>query len=284
MQKFQCNWRNMMMTIPLLYLLNPIAQANPFGWHFFNKAQSATHNSDINAAFHERLPLMFRDDITEDQDIKKLKLTPVQKHQALVWQLTTQQEKRYVLLMRNRSHLYYAKRPLSPVEILGLNARTDQERQYYASLAAEQAFTHTAKLLAFNAAYHQAALALKAQLRLPIIRSFNYAPYSPYHYEPLHVQAYDRLQLFLKKSDDVKPIMTYLMTQLTAMPSVTLTVYFIDKAISKIAMHRWAKTQNISTHLEAQISLQHADRHDQKTPQLILIRAGKTRVIDTSRF
>ena len=150
-------------------------------------------SSSPNSDYLVRTQLPFEDDITSDQDIDKVTLTLEQKHQAFVWGLTEEQERRYVLLMQNRSGVYYQKSQLTPVEILGINASTNNERHAYAVLDAKQEFERTGKLLAFNAAYYQAATQLKEQLHLPMIRSFDATQFSPYSYQPTTLEPQDQL-------------------------------------------------------------------------------------------
>ena len=64
-------------------LLSVVSEALPIkGWQLKNSPQS------INSNFDARDPLSFSDDITKDQSIDPIKLTPLQTHQALVWGLS----------------------------------------------------------------------------------------------------------------------------------------------------------------------------------------------------
>lgn len=278
----------------LAYLLLNIfvinnANASIFGWHLGAKAK----NNDPNLEYHKRLPLAFNDDITSDQDAAKVKLTPVQKHEALVWGLSNREEKRYLFLMENKSGWYFKNTTLTPVEILGINARTDEERAQYAAIAAHQEFEKIAKVLSYNAAYSKAALALKDKLNLPVIRKFDYSKYSPYNYQPIDLQKNDKLMLFIKKDENVKPIVSYLMAEIEHNHSVSLNIYFLDSKITKNNIVDWAQGQNIPPAMVnhkfitlnfdngqyAEIKAEH-----KKTPLLILIRDGQSKIIDTGRF
>ena len=179
------------------------------------------------------------------------------------------------------------------MEILGINARTDSERAYYADLDAQQEFEKTAKLLAFNTAYDQAAQSLKEKLRLPILRPFENQKYSPYQYEPIEIQPKDRFQLWIRDKDDVKPILSYFLKKMSSLTNVTLQVSFIDSPASKKDIEIWSQTQNIPPEwvLKKRITF-NATRDDYsplskknpKTPLLILIRDGKQYEINTSSF
>ena len=73
-----------------------------------------------------------QDDITPDQIENPIKLNAQQQHEAIVWGLSEKEELRYVKLMKNKSKVRYAHLHLSPVEVLGINARNDDERAHYA--------------------------------------------------------------------------------------------------------------------------------------------------------
>lgn len=279
------------------------ANASIFGWNL-----GASNKNDPNSEYHKRLPLAFKDDVTSDQDSNKIKLTDAQKHQALVWGLSDQQEKRFVFLMQNRSGNYFKNTKLTPVEILGINARTDEERMQYAVIDAKQEFEKNAKILSFNTDYDMAATALKNKLNLPVIRKFNYAKYSPYNYKPVQLKANDKLMLFVKRNENVKPIVSYLMSEIESNPSVQLNVYFIDNEksnkgktikITKSDIVHWAQEQNIpSTMVNDRLITLNFDNgqyasvnakgginiKDRKTPLLILVHDGQSRVVDTGRF
>jgi len=122
----------------------------------------------------------FHDDHYSDQNSKNIPLTQTQLHQATVWGLTKKNEKRYVRLMQNRSGLYWKGSQLSPVEVLGINARNPSERKRFAYAYAKQLQEKMAKELAWQFATSQA----KAEVNkgLPLIRPFNVSRFSPYNY------------------------------------------------------------------------------------------------------
>lgn len=260
-----------------------------FGWDYISGSKN-----DPNSEYHERFPLQFNDDITSDQELKKIKLTPEQQHEALVWGLSEDQEKRYVFLMQNRTGLYYKNIKLSPVEILGINARDNNERVFYAKLLATQEFEKNAKLLAFDAAYHNAAVELKEELKLPVIRDFDYSKYSPYNYKPLQLQNSDKLVFFISKGDGVKPIVSSLISEIKKNQSLQLNVFFVDKGLKDDEITKWAKSQNIPSDMvnsKRTVTLNHDKGQyeeikikNKKTPLLILIRNGQSSVVNISRF
>ena len=282
---------NRKLKITTCLLLNLIvansAYASILGWRLGIK------DNDINSQYHARLPQRFFDDITEDQNIQSIKLTDAQKHQALVWGLSKKQEQRYVLLMQNRSGVYFKNTQLTPIEILGINARDDAERSQYAMLDAKQEFEKNAKILAFNAAYHKAATVLKEKLNLPIVYKFNYAKYSPYNYKPVQLQKNDKIMLFVKKDENVKSVVAYLMVEIERNSSLQMNIYFIDSDITKDEITKWAQRQDIPPEMVKNKFITLNFNHGQyaavniktkKTPLLILARNGHSRIIDTGRF
>jgi hypothetical protein len=95
-------------------------------------------------------------DITDDQDLNTLQLSKEQLHEAKVWNISPEEEKRYIMLMQNRSKFYYEGLRQTPIDILGLNARNETERNHFAELAADQEAQKVAKNIAWNNAFHNA--------------------------------------------------------------------------------------------------------------------------------
>ena len=98
-------------TLTLLMIFLPCIATAEGGWHFFSSAKQ----TDPNAEYHKRYPGESQDDITPDQDINKVTLSADEQHEALVWGLSETEEKRYVLLMKNKSGVHYKNKdiPLS---------------------------------------------------------------------------------------------------------------------------------------------------------------------------
>lgn len=261
--------------------------ADGSGWHLKS-------GGDPNSHFHEKLPVEFHDDITPDQKTSAIKLNALQRHQSLVWGLSTQEEKRYVALMHNRSGFFYSDQnhKMTPVEVLGANARTNAEREKYAKLDAHQQFQHLAKYLAYVAAYQRASEAYKKSLHLPVLRPFNTAKFSPYHYKPVALEANDKLMLFVHLNDEVRPIVASLMGSILKTPSIQLNVYFIGHGLTETQVQTWAKDQNIIPKMvdDHQITLNFdsgqfsAFSGKRKLPVLVLVRDGKSQFVDLGRF
>lgn len=290
------NLKHMMILIISVGLGVSIAVADtPSGWTLTHGEQPTAHGlgnqRTTNRDFLRRYPV-FVDDITPNQVVTKVTLTPAQRHQAAVWDLTLMQEKRYVLLMDNRSAVYYGDRHLSPVEVLGLNARTDIERQYYAKLAAKQTAQYLAKNLSWASAFHAQYVALMQSQHLPVLRDFPTKALSPLHYTPVALKAKDQLIFFAGLSTPVKPIMTSLLRSLQKDHTIHLDVYLVGKTLTRDAIEHWALAQNIPPKLvtRTQINLHRGNTAYEKLPNkpalpvLYLVRAGQTQVINTGRF
>ncbi len=240
----------------------------------------------------ERGLKQFHDDTYPDQDINKTVLTAVQQHQATVWGLTQDDEKRYVELMQNRSGLYWKHSDMSPVEILGIDSRTTDERMHYATIYAKQLQERLAKELAWQAAADQAKKIINAGL--PVVRPFDTKPFSPYSFKPIVLAPNDKLFLFTSSTLDIKRIMATLLQDLApgkAPINTTLNIFFTGHPTAT-EVNTWARDQNIPVNLVSsgvitlnndQGDLDQIKDHP-ALPVLVLVRNGQASKVDTSRF
>lgn len=251
------------------------------------------HHNTVNAivdqgTYTRGLPIN-PDDITADQQKAPMQLTKAEKHHAVVWRLTDKEEWRYQQLMQNRSQLYYQHLHLSPVWILGLNARTDSERAHFAQLAAKQEAAFVTKNLAWNAAFTQ-AMRDRTQ-GLPVIKPFDMRPFSPMNYSPVDWQPHDTLSVYVSTKTLLRGSMTTLMHSLDKHPTLHADIYFIDTN-TQTNMEKWAQLNNIAQvylnqdriglHGEKDVTNQSIQPTD--LPLYALTRAGKTQRVDASRF
>ncbi len=231
----------------------------------------------------------FRDDILPSQSIQQVTLTAQEKHQAQVWRLTPQEEARYTLLRQNRSGVWWWDH-LTPVEVLGLNARNQAERQRYAHLYAQQLQERVAKELAWQAAANDAKA--KISRGLPIIRPFDTSRFSPLAYHPIVLAPHDQVFLLTRLTLNSTRLINTLLVQLQKQPSASLNIYFADhpspqavrawvaKAglpVQWIHSHRLTVNTDEGTFAQVPKALSHL-------PVLLQVRAGKVRVVDTARF
>ena len=231
---------------------------------------------------------VFQDDVYDD-DEKPMTLTAQQKHQAKVWGLRVAEEKRYLQLMRNRSGVYWRDSGLSPLEILGLNARTPSERAHFARLYAAALQARLAKELAWQVRVNQAKA--KMNRDLPLVRHFNVRPFSPYHYQALPLKAGDQLFLLTRLHLNVRHIISTLLTEMKSQKAVSLHIYFAGHVRAQ-GVERWAARENIPVKavstgkitLNTQAGPLGAVKDFSKLPLLILVRDGKAHITDVSRF
>ncbi|STX50937.1 bile acid beta-glucosidase [Legionella busanensis] len=230
-----------------------------------------------------------QDDITSDQNLNELVLNPKQIHEAKVWGLTIEEEKRYVFLMQNRSQFYYKGLRLNPLDILGLNARNETERNHFAELAAAQEAQKVAKNIAWNNAFYKAYNKLFANIS--VVGDFDPTPYSPYAHKPVQLSPGEMLYLFIKPDDPVVSIILSIVDAINSTPNTYLHIMLLES--DDIAIQLWANQHQLSQQLvnNGRITLNHGDLHFQSlqiknklTPLLILAKDGKSNIVDLGRF
>lgn len=232
---------------------------------------------------------IFQDDSYPNLKINDIKLTQHEKNQAIVWGLSNDQEKRYVLLMKNRSGLYWKGSKLSPVEILGINSRNPEERKQYAILYAKQLQARQAKELAWQVAATQAKL--RVNKGLPLIRPFEVSSFSPYNYHAVDLKSGDTLFMMTKLNLNVRRVVSTLLSEIKNKSNVSFNIFFAGSP-SIQSIQDWAKNQSIPVDLVKQrVITINSDEgpfknlgSNKKAPILILARDGHVTRIDMSRF
>lgn len=91
------------------------------------------------------------------------------------WELTEKEWSQYMELIKNPVARSYDH--LTPPEILGIYAKTDEERSHFAEIAAKQEHDKLERELRFNTAFHAAAQKLYAAE--PIIKPFDMTAFTP---------------------------------------------------------------------------------------------------------
>lgn len=228
----------------------------------------------------------FHDEVIEEKDIK---LTEDQTHQARVWGLNEDEEKRYIQLLQSRSGIYYKNLRLTPVDILGLNARTDSEREHFAEIAAHHEAQKVAQNIAWNNAFYQAYNQLFQNI--PVVGNFDPSPYSPYAHQPIPLKSGDSLYFFIKENDPVRTVLLQLIDAITTTPDTKLHLLFIE--MDEEAIQLWANRNQIPQSLVVshQIILApglhqfEALKLDGKqTPLLLLAHGNDSQIVDLGRF
>ena len=229
------------------------------------------------------------DDITSEQDINTLQLTEQQLHEAKVWNLTLEEEKRYVLLMQNRSKIYYQGLRQTPLDILGLNARTEAERTHFAELAARQEAQKVSKNIAWNNAFYKAYNTFFAHV--PVVGDFDPAPYSPYAHKPVQLNQGDILYLFIKPDDPIKTILMILTEAIENTSNTRLHLMLLES--DDLSIQLWANKYQISQGLVkgGRITINHGEQNyhalnisKKITPLLLLSKNGHSSIVDLGRF
>lgn len=229
------------------------------------------------------------DELTSEQDINKITLTEAQRHEAKVWELTPEEEKRYVLLMQNKSKFYYEGLRQTPVDILGLNARSEAERSHYAELAAKQEAQKVSKNIAWNNAFYKAYNSLFANI--PVVGEFDPSPYSPYAHRPVQLNRGDTLYFFINEKDAVKTILMMLFEAIEQTSDTRLHLMLLG--MDDAAIQIWANQHQIPQHLvsNSRISINHGELSYQSLkgnkkslPLLLLSKNGHSSIVDLGRF
>ncbi|WP_133130227.1 TIGR03759 family integrating conjugative element protein [Legionella yabuuchiae] len=228
----------------------------------------------------------FQDEVIDE---KNFELSKPQQHEAKVWQLTDAEEKRYIQLMQSRSGLYYQGLRMSPIDILGLNARDDAEREHFAELAAKQEAQKVAQNIAWNNAFYQSYNKLFKDV--PVVGDFDPSPYSPFAHQPIQLKSGEHLYLFVKADDAVKTILMQLVDAVSRTSKTKLNLLFVD--MDSDAIQLWANRQQIPLALvnSQQITLNDGKQQydaltvkKKHTPLLLLSNGKATQIVDMGRF
>ncbi|RUQ85142.1 TIGR03759 family integrating conjugative element protein [Legionella septentrionalis] len=228
----------------------------------------------------------FHDEVIEEKNIK---LTEDQLNQAKVWGLTAEEEKRYLQLLQSRSGVYYKNLRLTPVDILGLNARTDSERKHLAEIAAIHEAQKVAQNIAWNNAFYQAYNQIFQDV--PVVGNFDPFPYSPYAHQPLSLKEGDNLYFFIRENDAVRTILLQIIDAITTSQNTKLQLLFVE--MDNEAIQLWANRNQIPKSLVSNHQIILASGTQQfdalkldgkKTPLLLLARDNTSQIVDLGRF
>jgi integrating conjugative element protein (TIGR03759 family) len=238
----------------------------------------------LKAGLHEEV-----DDLTDEQRHERVQLSTQQLHDAEIWGLTSDEEKRYVQLMKNRSNVYYEGLRMTPIDILGLNSQNDSERLHFAELAAKQEAIKVTQNLAWNNAFHEAYN--KLFKGIPVVGDFDPAPFSPHAYKPLILSAGESLYLFIKDDDAIKTVLMILIEAIQASPNTQLNLLFLD--MDEGAIQTWANRHEVPRALvhgkritlnQGELAYEALSLKKKNTPLLLLAQDGAATPIDLGRF
>lgn len=228
----------------------------------------------------------FHDEINETTEFQ---LSDAQKQEATVWGLSEKEEKRYLQLMQSRSGIYYKDLRMTPVDILGLNARDDTERTHFAEIAAKQEAQKVAQNIAWNNTFYKTYNQLFQDI--PVVGNFDPSPYSPYAHQPIQLKEGETLYFFIRPDDSVTTILLQLIDAINRTPNTRLNLLFLDMDNSAIQL--WANRHQLPVNLVTnhQITLNPGSQqyeglklNKKQTPLLLLANGKMSQVIDLGRF
>ena len=191
--------------------------------------------------------------------------------------------------MQNRSGLYYEGLRQTPIDILGINARDEAERDHFAELASRQEAQKVSKNIAWNNAFYKAYNQLFKDV--PVVGEFDPSPYAPDNYKPVVLKPNDTLYWFIKPEHAVKTVLLPLIEALQSTPNTTLHLMLLG--VDDAGVQQWANVQQIPRELVStgQITLNHGELSfdaltvkNKATPLLLLARDGASSVVDLGRF
>lgn len=157
-----------------------------------------------------------------------------------LWSLSTQEWTRYKSLLNGiRGSISPA--TISPIEVLGVHARTDQERRKYAELWAMMMREDVERTIAFQRAYDEANIKLYPNESLFSSDALTLK-------QPKVFETGDRVLVFIKMKncpECVQMIQRLLLEE--KVKKLTLDIYFIDTKSKhdNSAIRQWAEKQNI---------------------------------------
>ncbi|HAT9314934.1 TPA: TIGR03759 family integrating conjugative element protein [Legionella pneumophila subsp. pneumophila] len=268
-------------TLTLSLLLGQQAMAGLYIPGLVTNPMQQTDNALAKAGLAE-----FHDEVVEEQNIV---LNEAQKLEAKVWGLNEAEEKRYLQLMQSRSGIYYKDLRMTPVDILGLNARNDIEREHFAALSAQQEAQKVAQNIAWNNAFYKAYNQLFKDV--PVVGDFDPSPYSPYAHQPIQLKEGETLYFFMRTDDAVTTIVLQLIDAISRTPNTKLHLLFLD--MDNNAIQLWANKHQIPIQMvtSQQISLNPGNQQfeglplaKKQTPLLLLAKGNSSQVVDLGRF
>lgn len=271
--------------ISLLLLSVENALANN-GWKL------SSNNLIENSDFSEKTFDAFVDDVTSENDIKNIELSKDDLRLAKVWGISNTEMQRYKILMSNKNGTYYKNKGLSPVEILGINARDNIERNKFANLLMKHNIQRISKELAFEKAYNTNYKNHVIRTGQKTVNNFDTNKYSPYSYKAVDLNNDDTLMMFIKKDEEVNRIISPILSNIYENDKVSLNIYLMDQNLDKETIYTWAKKHNISPELVSskRITLNignkefHEINPNNRTPSLYVVRDGITSEVDLERF
>lgn len=257
-----------------LMAASAVSQAQILGETNINTVDVALSNKGVVSA---------HDDVQLGQ-IEKIVLTEKDLHEAKVWGLTDEEEKRYLALKNNKSKYFYKGIRHTPIDILGLNSRNDAERKKYALKAARLEQVKVGRELAWNSVFVKAVE--QVTRGVPVISDFDTKKYSPRNKKSVSLESNDHLVLFVKKGEPSLTLISALTDGIKDSKGTRLSIYITDATEREAQI--WAARNGIpilmvsSRKIDLNIGrsqLENLNLSRKKTPLLILERNRKSKLV-----
>lgn len=207
------------------------------------------------------------------------------------WGISETQWQTYERLMQGPAGKWYPQ--LSPLEVLGMYADNDEDKERFAQLSAKEEHEKIARELAFNNAFHNAMVKLYSNE--PVIKDFDMSFFNPIkgkvpamNNSTVSLTSGDHLVIFVDTTPgfDFLAIPT-LLSLINTHPEVYLDIYCVG-TVSDADIQLWAKNNNISVDLVQKkiITLNH-DNGKLKSifgsgllPQVVLVHQGQSQNVN----
>lgn len=202
------------------------------------------------------------------------------------WNLNQSEWSKYIELKNGYQGYLFPN--LSPPELLGYFAESDEERNHYAEIYARIEFENVEKELKFNKAFHEATIRLYGNL--PIIKPFDVSPYNPVKIkgkENKIISTGDHLVLVVDiLTSDYLNLVNHAISRINSINGAVVDIYCVN-ANSDAQIQEWAKKASIPFELVSknQITL---NSYEGRIKQLIssanlpvvyLVKNGRTEMI-----
>ena len=172
----------------------------------------------------------------------KSKVATAQSNKAKSWGFSSDEWKQYESIMLGPSGIWY--KNLNPTEVLGINAKSQSEREKYAELVVQQRHDRLERELAFERATQAAWKKLYPALKP--VKDFDLTPFSPLKQQALTVNSGDRLIVFAGINDVSNfAVMPELLAIINTHQKVKLDIFVVGKNVNDITIRTWAKLNQV---------------------------------------
>lgn len=194
---------------------------------------------------------------------------------AKMWGLTTDQYKEYLTEMSDTPSGYWWK-DIDPPQVLGMNAKTDEERMQYARIDVQVDQERASKEIDFQHAYDRAFAEAYPRAKIIDNQSSGKEARSASVSNTQSLQSNDRFYLFTPLNDSegvmlASKIIRLMRKNSASASSVSLNIFFVGDA-SFEDIQGWAKGNNVPKELpnNDQVTLNHNEKDGSNMLQQVL--------------